>query len=67
MSLTLRPLTALTEISPLTLIEIPHPCGSAEKGGPSSMLLVSDACSAAEGGPLSDAHMGGRCGSTCPT
>ena len=31
------------------------------------MPLVSDACSAAEGGPLSHAHMGGRCGNTCST
>ena len=31
------------------------------------MLLVSDASSSIEGGPLSHAHMGGRCGSTCPT
>jgi hypothetical protein len=45
---------------------IPHPCGSAEKDGPPSMLLASDASRSADGRPLSDAHMGGRCGSTRP-
>ena len=52
-------LTALIENPRLTLIEIPHPCGSAEKGGPPSKLLVSDASCSIEGGPLSHAHMGG--------
>ena len=42
----------------MTLIEIPHPCGSAEKGGPPSKLLVSDASCFIEGGPLCHAHMG---------
>ena len=31
------------------LAEIPHPCDSAERGGISSMLLVSDVCSTARG------------------
>lgn len=34
----------------IALTEIPKPCGSAEKGRPTSMLLVSNACNTAEGG-----------------
>src|SRR6266545_5568808 len=53
--------------SSLTLIEIPHPCGSADEGGSASRLAVCDHWPAVEGDPLSLAHMGRRRGSTCTT